>query len=332
LIVGVAPALSGAQSTPTLRAQTDDLRARGAVLEQRAHEALLELYAAESALARARRASDRLHARLAIVSAEVASTERRTRVVARSLAASRARVGALLKALYVQAPVDPIAIVLGASSLDEALDGIDGLSRAAAHNRRLAREARERAGELSALRKALAERRGALTAAATAASGAVAALVQRTAERAATLSALRAEGSLTQHRISLLEATARAAQLQSAQLTASRAKTNSDTPRQLVELEDVQPEPGAARTLVVDAVAYHLPGSTASGLPVGPGIIAVDPSVIPLGTRVYVPGYGDAIAADTGSAIIGNIIDLWMPSTAHANAWGRRTVTIKIYD
>ena len=84
-------------------------------------------------------------------------------------------------------------------------------------------------------------------------------------------------------------------------------------------------------TLVVDAVAYHLPGNTASGIPVGVGVIAVDPSVIPLGTRVFVPGYGPAVAADVGSAVKGNIIDLWMPSTAKALAWGRRTVTITIY-
>ena len=84
-------------------------------------------------------------------------------------------------------------------------------------------------------------------------------------------------------------------------------------------------------TLVVDAVAYHLPGRTSSGLPVGVGVIAVDPTVIPLGTRVFVPGYGPAVAADVGTSIRGNIIDLWMPTTAQALAWGRRTVTITIY-
>ncbi len=89
--------------------------------------------------------------------------------------------------------------------------------------------------------------------------------------------------------------------------------------------------PAGASSLVVDAVAYHLPGRTASGLPVGIGVIAVDPLVIPLGTRVFVPGYGAAVAADTGTAIRGNIIDLWMPSTAQARAWGRRTVTITVY-
>lgn len=83
--------------------------------------------------------------------------------------------------------------------------------------------------------------------------------------------------------------------------------------------------------LKVDAVAYHLPGKTASGLPVGKGIVAVDPKLIPLLTRLYVPGYGRAIAADVGTAIKGRIIDLWMPSTAAARKWGRRTVTITIY-
>ena len=51
-------------------------------------------------------------------------------------------------------------------------------------------------------------------------------------------------------------------------------------------------------------------GMAATGVPVHRGIVAVDPNVIPLGSRVYVPGYGEALAADTGSAVIGNIIDL----------------------
>jgi len=83
--------------------------------------------------------------------------------------------------------------------------------------------------------------------------------------------------------------------------------------------------------LKVDAVAYHLPGRTASGLPVGKGIVAVDPKVIPLFSHMHIPGYGPGIAADVGTAIKGRIIDLWMPSTAAARRWGRRTVTITVY-
>jgi 3D (Asp-Asp-Asp) domain-containing protein len=81
----------------------------------------------------------------------------------------------------------------------------------------------------------------------------------------------------------------------------------------------------------VDVVAYYLPGRTASGLPVGKGVVAVDPKLIPLGTRLFVPGYGRGVAADVGTAIKGRIIDLWMPNTAAARKWGRKTVTITIF-
>lgn len=86
-----------------------------------------------------------------------------------------------------------------------------------------------------------------------------------------------------------------------------------------------------AYRLKVDAVAYHLPGRTASGLPCRKGVVAVDPLLIPLGTRLFVPGYGKAIAADVGIAIKGRIIDVWMPNDAAARKWGRKTVTITVY-
>ncbi len=81
----------------------------------------------------------------------------------------------------------------------------------------------------------------------------------------------------------------------------------------------------------VDAVAYHLPGRTASGLPVGRGVVAVDPKLIPLGTKLFVPGYGRGVAADVGVGIKGRIIDLWMPNDAAARRWGRQTVVITVY-
>jgi 3D (Asp-Asp-Asp) domain-containing protein len=90
-------------------------------------------------------------------------------------------------------------------------------------------------------------------------------------------------------------------------------------------------EASRASRLTVDAVAYHLPGHTASGLPCARGVVAVDPKLITLGTQIYVPGYGRAVAADVGTAIKGRIIDVWMPTDAAARKWGRRTVTITIY-
>jgi len=60
-------------------------------------------------------------------------------------------------------------------------------------------------------------------------------------------------------------------------------------------------------------------------------IVAVDPKLIPLGTKLHVPGYGPGLAADVGYAIRGKVIDLWFPSMAKARQWGRRTVTITVY-
>ncbi|MBQ7199399.1 MAG: 3D domain-containing protein [Selenomonadaceae bacterium] len=71
---------------------------------------------------------------------------------------------------------------------------------------------------------------------------------------------------------------------------------------------------------------------TALGIPATYGVVAVDPSVIPLGSRVYIPGYGMAIAADTGGAIVGYCIDLCMESYSEAMNFGRRVVTVYVLD
>jgi 3D (Asp-Asp-Asp) domain-containing protein len=92
-----------------------------------------------------------------------------------------------------------------------------------------------------------------------------------------------------------------------------------------------QPQAEQGYRIKVDAVAYYLPGRTALGVPVRKGVVAVDPQLIPLGTKLHVPGYGPSLAADVGIAIKGRIIDLWFPSTTEARAWGRRSVTITVY-
>ncbi len=89
------------------------------------------------------------------------------------------------------------------------------------------------------------------------------------------------------------------------------------------------------KTLSMEATAYSGGTLTAMGLkpvrdPDGISTIAVDPSVIPLGSKVYIPGYGYAIASDTGGVIKGNIIDLYMNSHDECISWGRRQVTLHI--
>ena len=82
--------------------------------------------------------------------------------------------------------------------------------------------------------------------------------------------------------------------------------------------------------ITVSSTGYALRGHTATGIPTGPGVVAVDPAVIPLGTRLTIPGYGAGVAADTGGNVRGNVIDLWFPTRQQALAWGRRTVTITL--
>jgi 3D (Asp-Asp-Asp) domain-containing protein len=75
---------------------------------------------------------------------------------------------------------------------------------------------------------------------------------------------------------------------------------------------------------------YDLAGRTASGAGTSLATVAVDPSVISLGSRIYIQGVGIRVAQDTGGAIRGNRLDLWEPSYAACMAWGvqRRLVSI----
>ncbi|MGV3487485.1 MAG: peptidoglycan-binding protein [Tuberibacillus sp.] len=95
----------------------------------------------------------------------------------------------------------------------------------------------------------------------------------------------------------------------------------------------------SSKVLYMSATAYTAycsgcSGTTATGIDLRANpdakVVAVDPSVIPLGTKLYVDGYGYAVAGDTGGAIKGNRIDLFMASRDDALHWGRRTVKVKI--
>ncbi|AOV07089.1 LysM peptidoglycan-binding and 3D domain-containing protein [Sporosarcina ureilytica] len=101
------------------------------------------------------------------------------------------------------------------------------------------------------------------------------------------------------------------------------------------------PASASGRELTVTATAYTAycqgcSGTTYTGINLRANphlkVIAVDPSIIPLGSRVWVEGYGEAIAGDIGGAIKGNIIDVFIENQQDALNWGRRTVQIKILD
>jgi len=334
LFTGSTPTAGLARSGPGLASQAQ-------ALHRSESSAVLQLYAAEAALARAQTEQARLESRSAALARAEAEARLETGIVRRSLDASQRRVAVLLRNLYIQGEPDPLAVILGATSLDEVMAGIDGLARATAQNERLATEAMQRASRLERLRTNLASRRESLNSARAEASAGTRRLASAVAGQRQTVASIRRRTALTEQRLTALEAQAHEAQVRSAGLTqaSTESAATSAPAATAAPVATTTPATPAApatpatgtHTLVVDAVAYHLPGNTASGLPVGIGVIAVDPTVIPLGTRVFVPGYGPAVAADVGSAVKGNIIDLWMPSTAQARAWGRRTVTITIY-
>lgn len=97
------------------------------------------------------------------------------------------------------------------------------------------------------------------------------------------------------------------------------------------ETSSEQEAPSGGRTMMVQATGYtHTGNRTATGTIPKRGTIAVDPSVIPLGTRIYVPGYGYGVAEDTGGVVNGRIIDLFFETRQEAVNWGRRNVQIKI--
>lgn len=85
--------------------------------------------------------------------------------------------------------------------------------------------------------------------------------------------------------------------------------------------------------LYVQASAYTYTGrNTATGRKPAVGLVAVDPQVIPMGSKLYIEGYGYAVAADTGGAIKGNRIDVFMEDRSQCMSWGRRNVKVYILE
>lgn len=107
------------------------------------------------------------------------------------------------------------------------------------------------------------------------------------------------------------------------------------------EVKEPAKEESEEKTLTVTATAYTADCEGCSGITYNgtnlkenpdAKVIAVDPNVIPIGSKVHVEGYGNAIAADIGSAIKGKRIDVFIPSLSKAKQWGNQTVEVTILD
>lgn len=305
------PAAIGAESSSELREQARSLRAENAALAGQAQAAWLSSVSLGTRLEQTRAGLARLQARTLSIAAERAEADRSLQLARRTLALSQKRLAHRVRLLYEQGEADPMAVLVGAQSIDEAISGLDNIDRVARQDRLVIEQAESARERLVAATKRLAAHEAQARRAAAAASATLAALEAARREQAARLASYRAERSSNSAAISSLESEAR--ELAAAQAAPPTAGSQ------------------AGRTLTVTATGYSLTGRTATGVSVGYGIVAVDPGVIPLGTRMTIPGYGEGVAADTGGAIVGAHIDLWFPTRAEALAWGTRTVSITLH-
>ncbi len=325
------PQASGAGPQPTLT----QLQADDANLAAKSRSAVLELYSLDSRLAAARARLAALRGEMQTLRAERTSIAHQIGLARLDARISQDRLAARLRFVYEHGSTTSLDILMGATSLDDAMTQLDEFNRVAAANHEVLVQVRSSRGRLSRLSRELSLRRRALAGTTQAAADTVAALGREQAQRAAYVAQLGAQRALDSAQIARLNARARAATVLSERLSPP-APSPAPAPAPAV------PEPSIAvpltrvvvpvggRTLTVTATGYDLSGTTSTGLPVGWGVAAVDPSVIPLGTHLVIPGYGDAIAADTGPSVTGSTIDLWFPSAAQAYSWGRRTVTISV--
>ncbi len=317
-ICGAVGAASGANPSKSDIGSVASLRRTNETLTQRIHTATLDLYSLDAQLGRAHAQLAALQAERERIARERASLRLRLDVTRQNARVADRRIAILVRNLYEQQTSDPLAIVLGAQSLDDAITTLDDLNRSAQTHQQIAQTSRDARISLTALRRTLEQQDAHVRANEEAAARAEAALVQARGARSALISDLSARRNFAEGQIARIDALASA----SAAATAPAAATAS--------------APGAAvstgaRTITVTATAYSTEGATATGIPAGWGTIAVDPSVIPLGTRLTIPGYGDGVAADTGSAVTGSTIDLWFPTDRQALAWGRRAVVVTLH-
>jgi 3D (Asp-Asp-Asp) domain-containing protein len=306
---------SPANRVAELRDRADSLRA-----QERA--ATLDVYALDSELASARSTLASLRARSESAEAELRSLRLQVDAAWQSSFVAERRLADRIRQVYQTDPADAVTVLLGAQSVDEAINGLESLRRLATQDRELVDQLRRSRSELTRAKRRVAARAAALREAESAAVATAARLESARAERQAYLARLAAARGFTAQRIAQVREVARAAARRSV-VTSAPATSTSDA---------AAPAPVvlSGNTLTVEASGYAIRGTTATGLPTGWGVVAVDPSVIPLGTRLSIPGYGEGVAADTGGAVRGAHIDLWFPSIAEALVWGRRTVTVTI--
>ena len=326
-------AAANAARADTVDDRVAGIRASTASLAAQRQEALLQLYSLQTRLGQAERRVTALEARSAQVQDERAAAQRQLQLARDDFQTAEAQLAARLRQLYVEGDVDPLAVLLGAQSLDEVVSALDGLDRLATQDKDILSQLAKAKSSLREAAARLAARQEELRSLLADARSSRAAIAAARDARAHYIASLRQQQALNRDQIAHLTAQASAAEQQTVVITGGGGGGGEGNGGG----EDggsgstVPPPPPAHGTqMTVSSTGYCLRGNTATGVPTSHGVIAVDPSVIPLGTRMFVPGYGQGVAADTGSAVVGQTIDLWFSSCAQAVAWGRKTVAITL--
>jgi 3D (Asp-Asp-Asp) domain-containing protein len=337
------PAVSGADRPHS----TAGLEAENASLASRQRAATLDLYSLDTRLAEAQARLGQLERQAAGLRRQRVTLRAELNVALAGVRISQRQLASRVRLLFDHGDTSTLEILFGAKSLDEALTELDGLQQVASVNQDVLDQLRVAKSRIGRTSRALRSRTERLARATAAQAATTRALGSARASRAAYIADLQHQQDLNSRQIAVIEAEAQAAGARTQQLVAAAARTQQvvapaapeAAPAPAAAVPSAAAAPSAApalalsgqgHTMTVSATAYSLPGRTASGLPVGWGVVAVDPSVIPLGTHLTIPGYGEAVAADTGSAVIGATIDIWFPTYAMAAAWGRKSITITL--
>jgi 3D (Asp-Asp-Asp) domain-containing protein len=314
VVVALAVPVAAAPSAP---AATGGARERAA---------LLRLFATDAALARARESERAANARLSRVQADIRGLHSRLAVARSNERAAQRALALRLNEIYRARPLDTFAVVLEARSWSDVSAGLDLLDRLSSADSSLVASARRWQAALRRERRTLAASEASATSERAAWQARVTELERADRAHRGLLARLRRAHV---HAVAALAATAHR-DVERARLVVQPRPHGGGASSAPSPPAPPAPKPPVVRpgaTLSVSSTAYSLPGHTASGLPVGQGICATDPRVIPLGTRFDVPGYGPCVAADTGSSVIGATIDIWMPDV-RASVYGTQTITI----
>ena len=333
-LIGIAAAVSLVVVLPAVgqanpSGSAAKLRLENSRLAVKSRSALLDLYSLDARLAAA-------NTRLASVRREMHALRGERALLARELRLARSgelvsenELASRLRQLYDQGDVSTLEVVFSSTSISDAMTQLDNVHRVASLNDQVLAQLRSAQTRLVTTSRRLATRTADLGAALRTAAANEGSLSRTEAARRSYLASLSTQRNLDSAQIARLESEARVVQTKSQRLTGSVPDAVVAAPVPSGSQAPTATSPGG-RTLRVTITGYALPGMTVTGIPVGWGVAAVDPHVIPLGSHIWVPGYGEAVAADIGGSIVGARVDLWFPTVGQARTWGLQTLTIAL--